>query len=58
MSTFEQVSHFCKIAGPFLAAAFILITAYGDRHGRWKLARSMVAAVFFLAVGFLLVFVG
>jgi hypothetical protein len=58
MSAIQQVAHYCKIASPFLAAAFSVMVAYGDRHEGWKLARSILATVFFLTVGSLSVFVG
>jgi hypothetical protein len=53
----QQVSQFCKMASPFLAAILSLIVAYEDRHKRWKLTLSLLAAGFFVAVGYLLVFV-
>jgi hypothetical protein len=57
MSTLQQVSHFCKMASPFLAAILSLIVAYEDRHKRRKFALSLFAAMFFLTIGYLLVFV-
>jgi hypothetical protein len=47
----QQISYYAKIISPFLASVLSLLTAYADRHTAWKLIGSLLAALFFTAVG-------